>query len=386
MKGKQQQQCHSSQDIHIPDEVLVRISQFFTLQQRSRAACISRAWRSAACVDAANTQLEPRGTAKGSGSGSSSSSSSGLYHLDLHSEQQQAHAAASPIVALSRSATLSLSSATGELLDRTTRLQQLRLSASDPALLLGFPPLPLAAVPELDLHLVDPDSCDSPAAGSSGSSSTSPTTTPRGTSSFTSSVGRGQSPNGDKRSLWTADVLSELAQYMAATGGGGGDEARELQSLSLRCDGGAMFADAGAALAPLGALSGLRKLSLGPVSPPSSSSSCGVASCSPPRPAAGFGRVPEFLDRLGRLSDVELTLSDSPAAPISAAIFDGAVARAAAAALELRADGPRAVGRLPAGVAAVTGLARLVVHSFCFEVGAAALDDSRWLHKCGVAP
>jgi len=332
---------------HLPDEVLVRVSQFLSLQQRARVACISRAWRAAAHVDAAHTQLAPSSSAAAAREVVNGNSCASLCHLGLQSEQKQTLAAVSPATALTRSAALAVHPATGTLLCRLHKLECAELSAAEPGLLLTAVSALQQSVAGLKLRLLNCSSgCASSKHGANGSSI------------------------GSDIDLWTREALTSIAQQLAAS-----PCSTELHSLTLVCSGAAMFADDGAALAALGVLTGLTRLALCSSSSASSSraaTTTAVAAAPAPsiqQPPLGFGRPPPWLEQLTALREIELPLADSASAPIAGGFLGGTVACVESVALSLRADaGPRAVSALPLQLGAVTGLTQLAVNSFCFEV------------------
>ncbi|GBF96959.1 hypothetical protein Rsub_09039 [Raphidocelis subcapitata] len=373
---------------HVPEEVLARVAQRLSLRDRCRAACASRAWRAAAAVDAPALLGDDGAAAAAQGE---------LRHLSLSSGDAQWAAARAPSVRLlARSAELSVRPSTSALLPRLKSLRRLALTGSKPASFLDFVPPPRTVV-SLSLALLERGSGRGSSSGGgrsargsgsgggscggrrgrrSGSGSGSGSARPRagwrrarrseaGTAAPSRPRPRGLSIAVE--SAWDQPALGEVCRRLA-------DGAPQLRALELRCASSALFAESGAALAPLGALTSLSKVVLGPAPE-------GPARGAPPSPL-GFARPPAFLARLPALAEAELALADSAESPIELADF-APLARLPEVALALRADtGPSGIAcALPPGLAAVTGLTRLSVHAFSFEdVGgwrnAAAFDAS----------
>jgi hypothetical protein len=331
---------HTMSDI--PDSVLAHVAQWLPLADRACVSCTSRAWRRAAPVDAA--QLLPLGRATHAHRGCALAGGP-LLHIDLQTCRQQQQAAASPLACLALSASLTVTPSTRPLLAAASRLRTLRLHSADPGALLRALPPP-SSVTSLELLL----SCC--ASGSSHLASE-----PAATSA-------GAAVSAAAAEAWTHENLSAIALSLGAG-------APQLRSLAVRCSAAAFFEADGAALQVLGALGGLTCLALGPAPAPAAAAAHThnpQQSADGGTPLLGFSRPPAWLDLLPELQQLELHLADSAAAPIEGAALDRA-GRVPDASLVLRADaGPRVVAALPAQLAAVTGLTRLAVQSFGFEV------------------
>lgn len=89
----------------LPQEALVRVFHFLPIKQRSRLACVSKAWRQASLVDAVQVKLQKQHVPS-------------YLHVALPDGSSQMQAAACPMMSLARSADITWASAvTSQLLE-----------------------------------------------------------------------------------------------------------------------------------------------------------------------------------------------------------------------------------------------------------------------------
>lgn len=101
----------------LPQEALVRVFHFLPIKQRSRLACVSKAWRQAATVDAVQVKLQKQHVPS-------------YLHVTLPDGAAQLQAAACPLMSLARSAELTwASAATSTLLESMPSLERLAFTS-----------------------------------------------------------------------------------------------------------------------------------------------------------------------------------------------------------------------------------------------------------------
>ncbi|KAF8060481.1 Gspt2 [Scenedesmus sp. PABB004] len=329
----------------LPMEGLVRVFHFLPIKQRSRLACVSKAWRAAAGQDAVVMRLQQTHVPA-------------YLHVALPDGLGQARAAACPLMSLARSADLTwASSATGHLLESMPSLERLAFTSmsSVPAGGLESEPSGLQSLRSLtNLHSLQLNISD--AAPVLEAVPSAPATLRELELHLT----------GDN---WRSSVLDKVATQLGA-------QASQLRALVLRCSHASVYA-AAESLESLSRLTGLTSLRMGP----------NPEDLHPHASPLGFPRLPAFLAAMGNLQSLDISVADSASAASLAGLSFEPIRHIRDVRLSLRADTSiRAVTSLPPSLAAVAGLSSLTVQAFTFEDPGGwcthAVFDLRALARC----